>query len=155
MQSGNFQFDINPAHFKVLSTRKLKHGNASKGILKTLFEKYKLELTHVFKLVSITHSLRLIRNRIFSVKLEWSSRYQPKRFAESSVVPSFLVKKGENFPCTRNLGERTRQVWLDNGRRLRTHKKIKKYCSPNWHRNTKNVLCPIRSQHSLDLLEMV
>ena len=72
VQSGNFQFDINPVHFKILSTRKLKHGNASKGILKTLFEKYKLELTHVFKLASITHSLRLIRNRIFSVKLEWS-----------------------------------------------------------------------------------
>ena len=31
--------------FKVLSTRKLKHGNVCKGILKTLFQKYKLKLT--------------------------------------------------------------------------------------------------------------
>ena len=35
-QSGNFQFDIkSPSDFKILSTRKLK----------TLFQKYKLELT--------------------------------------------------------------------------------------------------------------
>ena len=30
---GNFPFDINRAHFKILSTRKLEHGNVCKGIL--------------------------------------------------------------------------------------------------------------------------
>ena len=30
--------------FKILSTRKLKHGNVCEGILMTLFQKYKLEL---------------------------------------------------------------------------------------------------------------
>ena len=31
-QSGNFQFDINPVHFKIRSTRKPKHGNVCKGL---------------------------------------------------------------------------------------------------------------------------
>ena len=44
-QSRNFQFDINPVHFKILSTRKVKHGNVCKSVLKTPFQKYKLELT--------------------------------------------------------------------------------------------------------------
>ena len=35
-QSRNFQFDINPVHFKILSTRKLKHGNVSKKYLKRI-----------------------------------------------------------------------------------------------------------------------
>ena len=35
-QSRNFQFDINPVHFKILSTRKLKHGNVSKTYLKRI-----------------------------------------------------------------------------------------------------------------------
>ena len=38
-QSGNFQFDINTVHFKILSTWQLKHGNMCMGILKTLFRK--------------------------------------------------------------------------------------------------------------------
>ena len=44
-QSGNFQFDKDTAHFKILSSRKLKHGTVCNGILKTLFQKYKLDLT--------------------------------------------------------------------------------------------------------------
>ena len=41
-QSRNVQFDMNPVHFKMLSTRKLKHGNES-GCFKTLsFQKFKL-----------------------------------------------------------------------------------------------------------------
>ena len=44
-QSRNFQFDINPVYFKILSTRKLKHGNVCKGVSKTPFQKYKLEFT--------------------------------------------------------------------------------------------------------------
>ena len=35
-QSRNFEFDINPVHFKILSTRKLKHGNVSKTYLKRI-----------------------------------------------------------------------------------------------------------------------
>ena len=48
----------------------------------------------------------------------------PKRFSESSIVPSFLFGEAEKwkFP-SRNLGERTRQVWRDNNRRVRTHEK--------------------------------
>ena len=48
----------------------------------------------------------------------------PKRFSESSIVPSFLFGEAEKwkFP-SRNLGERTRQVWRDNSRRVRTHEK--------------------------------
>ena len=46
MQSRNFQFDMNPVHFKILSTRKLKHEYVFTGGLKTLsFQNYKLELT--------------------------------------------------------------------------------------------------------------
>ena len=44
-QSGNFQFDKDTVHFKILSSRKLKHGTVCNGILKTLLQKYKLELT--------------------------------------------------------------------------------------------------------------
>ena len=42
-------------------------------------------------------------------KLEWSCCGRPKRFPESSVVPSFLVRKVENesFHWSHNLGERT------------------------------------------------
>ena len=38
-QSRNFQFDINPVHFKILSTRKLKHGNVCKGCFKDAIPK--------------------------------------------------------------------------------------------------------------------
>ena len=46
-------------------------------------------------------------------------------FFDSSLVPSFLVRKVENesFPCTHKLGERTGKVWRDNSRRVRTHEK--------------------------------
>jgi len=37
----------------LLSTRKLKHGNVCKGILKMLFQKYKVELTTLYKLATI------------------------------------------------------------------------------------------------------
>ena len=41
-QSRNGQLDIDPVHFKILSTQKLKHGNES-GCFKTLsFQKFKL-----------------------------------------------------------------------------------------------------------------
>ena len=41
-------FSLTPfdtVHFKILSSRKLKHGTVCNGILKTLFQKYKLDLT--------------------------------------------------------------------------------------------------------------
>ena len=37
----------------LLSTRKLKHVNECKGILKMLFQKYKIELTTLYKLATI------------------------------------------------------------------------------------------------------
>ena len=37
----------------LLSTRKLKHVNECKGILKILFQKYKIELTTLYKLPTI------------------------------------------------------------------------------------------------------
>jgi len=55
--SGNFRFDINPAHFKILSTQELKHGNVCKIILKTLFQKYRLELTQCIQ-IYVDHGLR-------------------------------------------------------------------------------------------------
>ena len=46
-------------------------------------------------------------------------------FFDSSVGPSFLVRKVENgsFPCTHKLGERTGQLWRHNTHRVRTHEK--------------------------------
>ena len=36
-----------------------------------------------------------------------------------------------------------------------SRKELRRCCSPIGHNNTKHFLCPIRSQHSLDRLEMV
>ena len=79
----------------------------------------------------------------------------PNVFFSSSVVPLFLVRKVENksFPCTQKLGERTGQVGRENSRGVRTHEK--RDSSPIGHNNTKHFLCPIRSQHSLEVLEIV
>ena len=48
----------------------------------------------------------------FVSKLKRSCWYHLKCLSDSSVVPSFLVRKVENesSPCTQNLGERTRQI---------------------------------------------
>ena len=51
-------------------------------------------------------------------------------------------------------GEWTGQLKRDNSRRVRTYE-LRINCSPIGHNNTKHFLCPIRSQHSLDRLEMV
>ena len=58
-------------------------------------------------------------------KLNCSRWKHPKRFFDSWLVPSFLVRKVENksFPCKHKLGEQTGQVWRDNSRRVQTHKK--------------------------------
>ena len=71
-------------------------------------------------------------------------------FSDSSVVPSFLVRRveNENFPCMHNLDERTRQVWRENSRRVRTYEKNSRCCLPIGQNNVKPFLCPIRSQHS-------
>ena len=78
----------------------------------------------------------------------------PNVFFDSSVVPSFLVRKVENksFPCTHKLGERTWQVWRDNSLRVRTHEKN---CLTIGHNNTKHFLCTIRSRHPLEFLKIV
>ena len=44
----------------------------------------------------------------------------------------------------------------DNSRRVRnTRKEPRRNCSPIGHNNTKHFLCPIRSRHPLEFLEMV
>ena len=57
-QSGNFQFDINPVHFKILSTWQLKHGNMCKGILKTLFQNIQAWAYNMY--LSFSHKLNLL-----------------------------------------------------------------------------------------------
>ena len=47
----------------------------------------------------------------------------PNLFFDSSVVPSFVLRKVENksFPYSHKLGEQTGQVWEDNSHRVRTN----------------------------------
>ena len=61
------------------------------------------------------------------------------------------------FPdCVHFVGERTGQVWRDKSLRVPTHEiKLRSCCSLIGHNNTQHCLCPARSQHSLDRLEMV
>ena len=75
------------------------------------------------KLPIIYDTLWSVRNRIFSVQNELFLLIASERFFDSSVVPSFLVRKVENgsFPCTHKRGERTGQLWRHNTRRARTH----------------------------------
>ena len=109
------------------------------------------------KLPNIYDTLWSVKNRIFSEQIELLLLLHPKRFFDSSVVPSFLVRKVENksFPGTHKLGERTGQVWRDNRRGVRTHEKNSGDSWPIGHNNTKHFLCPIRSQHSLEFLKIV
>ena len=62
-QSGNFQLQNIPVHLKILSSRKLTHGNACEGILK-------LELSRriQFKLLSVTPSIYVIYDTLWSVR---------------------------------------------------------------------------------------
>ena len=62
------------------------------------------------KLPIIYDTLWSVRNRIFSVQNELFLLIASETFFNSSVVPSFLVRKVENesFPCTHKLGERNR-----------------------------------------------
>ena len=110
-----------------------KHGgHFCKGIIKTPFQKYELELSirieafigHSF-VNSIYDTLRFVRIRIFSVRIVMVLLIASKRFREPSVVPSYLVRKVENmiFPCMFNFGERKGQVWLDHSPRVRTDEK--------------------------------
>ena len=72
----------------------------------------------------IYDTLWSVRNRIFSVQIELLLLIASETFFDSSVVPSFLVRKVENgsFPCTHKLCERTGQLW-HNTHRVRTHEK--------------------------------
>jgi len=65
-------------------------------------------------------------------------------FSDSSVVSSFLVRRVENesFPCMHNLDERTRQVWRENSRPVRTYEKYSRCCSPIRQKNTKHCFVP-------------
>ena len=77
------------------------------------------------KLSIIYDTLWSVRNRIFSVQNELFLLIASETFFDSSVVPSFLVRKVENesFPCTHKLGKRSGQLWRDNSHRVRTHEK--------------------------------
>ena len=90
-------------------------------------------------------------------KLKFSRWYHLKRLSDSLVVPLFLVRKvgNESSSCTQNVGERNGQIWWDKSCRVRTNEKNSGDAVPIWHNNTKHFLCPIRSQHLLDHLEMV
>ena len=94
-QSGNFLI-----HFKILSSRKLTHGNACEGILK-------LELSRriQFKLfIDQAFYLRYLRYLAIGQKQNFlgaNGNSHPKCFSESSIVPSFLFREAESesFPC--------------------------------------------------------
>ena len=83
----------------------------------------------------------------------------PNVFLDSSVVPSIPVRKVENknFPCSHKLGERTGKVWQDNSRHVRTDENN----SGETVRQLGTIiqlslfLCPIRSRHPLEFLEIV
>ena len=109
------------------------------------------------KLPIIYDTLWSVRNRIFSVQNELFLLIASETFFDSSVVPSFLVRKVENesFPCTQELGERTGQLWRHNIHRVRTHEKNSGETVRRLGTIVQSILCPIRSQHSLDRLEMV
>ena len=104
----------------------------------------------------------LFDNRIFSGLIELLLLKASQTVFKSSVVPSFQVRKVENksFPCSHKLGELTGQVWRDNSRRVRTHEKnsgetVRRLGTIIGHNNTRHFLCPIRSQHPLEFLEIV
>ena len=85
-----------------------------------------------------------------------------KRFPKSLVVLSFLVSKVENesFPCMHNVGEQTGHqcniVWQDNSCLIQTHEKNSGNAVCQLGTIIQSIfLCPIRSQHSLDHLEIV
>ena len=103
-------------------------------------------------------------------KLKKKKKKQPKLFpnpnyfqkfkqsANSSVVPWFLVRKVENksFPWMHKLGERTGQVWRDNSCCVRTHEKNSGETVHRLGTIMQSIfLCPIRSQHPLEFLEIV
>ena len=95
-RSGNFRIDINPAHFKILSTQELKHGNVCKSILKTLLQNYRLELAARIQ-TYIDHGRRRficdtlwsVRNRIFSVQIAMVPLIASETF--SRVIDSSFV----------------------------------------------------------------
>ena len=82
----------------------------------------------------IYDTLWWVKNRIFSGQIELLLLIDTKRFFDSLVVPSFLLRKVENksFPCSHKLGERTGQVWQDNSRRGRTHENSQEKLFADW-----------------------
>ena len=72
----------------------------------------------------------------------------------SSFVSGWEVEN-ESFPCTHKLGERTGQLWRGNSRRVRTHEKNSGETVSRLGTIIQSIFCPIRSQHSLDRLEIV
>ena len=78
-------------------------------------------------------TLWFVRNRIFSVQIELLLLIASEMFFDLSVE----------------------QLWRDNSRRVQAHEKNSGETVRWLGNNTKHFLCSIRSQHSLDRLEMV
>ena len=76
---------------------------------------------------------------------------QQRIFASGKIDFS---SRNESSPCTHNIGDRTGQVWQNSTESCtNSRKELRRCCLPIGHHNTKQFLCPIRSQHSLDHLE--
>ena len=76
-----------------------------------------------------------------------------------SLISPFISgreSQNESFPRTHSLGERTRQVWQDNNRRVRTHESDSRIAARRLGRIIQGIFfCPIRSRYSRSRLEMV
>ena len=90
----------------------------------------------------------------FTIEIPVSTHPQRPRTRERVFWNEEFISNWK-FPDWHFFGGRTRQVWRDNSCRVQTYKKNSRCCLPIAHNNTKLSLCPIRSQHSLDHLEMV
>ena len=118
-------------------------------LVKLLFF-YFLSPPHL-KLPIIYDKLWSVTNRIFSVQIELLLLIASETFFDSIISSSFV--------WLGKLGERTALLWRDNSnssRRVRTHEKNSGETVRLLGTMIQSIfLCPIRSQHSLDRLQMV
>ena len=100
----------------------------------------------------------MIRQKHNFISANWVAPVDSIRNVFRLIVSSFfLVRKVENetFSCTHKLGERTGQLWRGNSRCVRTHEKNSGEIVRRLDTIIQSIFCPIRSQHSLDRLEIV
>ena len=88
------------------------------------------------------HRRGILKSVLFTTVIGQKRNLHLKRFSDSSVVPSFLVRKVQNeiFPCTHNLGKQTREVWRDNSRVLT--KRTLEMLIANWEQSYKAFFVP-------------